>query len=240
MTTADGVARGFDRLARPYRWMEYASFGPALARCRYARLGECTAARRALIFGDGDGRFLARLLRAHPMIEIDAVDFSAAMLALQRRRAGAAHNRVRWHRADARAFAPPAGGFDVVVTHFFLDCFDNAELDLLVARVASCCTDGAVWIVSEFAIPNRGWARWPSRAVVAALYRAFGLLTGLPVRRLPDHHAALCRHGFRLEDERRFQGGMLQSQRWRRSDKVGGGAAEQNVALFRLEADVRA
>jgi hypothetical protein len=51
----------FNRLARFYRWMELVSFGPWLCWCRCAFVGEVSACRYALILGDGDGRFTARL-----------------------------------------------------------------------------------------------------------------------------------------------------------------------------------
>jgi SAM-dependent methyltransferase len=88
------AAPNFDSLARPYRWMEYLTFGSALQRCRTHFLpqlsGRCPALGTALILGDGDGRFLARLLAANPHLSVDAVDTSAAMLRQLTRRAAAA------------------------------------------------------------------------------------------------------------------------------------------------------
>ena len=78
----------FNRLARIYLWMELACFGPWLWWCRCTFLRELADSRRALVIGDGDGRFTARLLRANPGIQIDAVDSSAAMLHSLLRRAG--------------------------------------------------------------------------------------------------------------------------------------------------------
>lgn len=76
----------FDRVARPYRWLEYMSFGPWLERCRNAQLAQLTAARHALLLGDGDGRFLARLLKANPLLRADVVDSSHSMLCILNRR----------------------------------------------------------------------------------------------------------------------------------------------------------
>ena len=56
----------FDRLARIYRWMELVTFGPLLGRCRYRFLEQLCNCRTALLLGDGDGRFAARLLAANP------------------------------------------------------------------------------------------------------------------------------------------------------------------------------
>jgi hypothetical protein len=50
--------------------------------------------------------------------------------------------------------------------------------------------------------------------IVGSLYRCFGVLTGLRVRKLPDHAASLRRHGLTLDHEENFLGGLLQSQVW--------------------------
>jgi ubiquinone/menaquinone biosynthesis C-methylase UbiE len=70
----------FGRLARAYRWMEYFSFGPYLKQCRRLRIPEMAACRRAVVYGDGDGRFLSELVRQVPEIQVLAVDASEEML----------------------------------------------------------------------------------------------------------------------------------------------------------------
>src|ERR1019366_262867 len=147
----------FDRLARLYRWMEIASFGPWLWRCRCAFLGELGRCRRALVLGDGDGRFTALLRRANPDIQVDAVDASPAMLRALVRRAGPHAARVHAHVADARQWGPrpPAQTqpYDLIVTHFFLDCLTTGEIASLAATVGPALTWDALWVVSEFAVP---------------------------------------------------------------------------------------
>ena len=54
-----------DPIASSYRWLEYAAFGLALENARFDFLSHAAAARRVLILGEGDGRFLARLLRCN-------------------------------------------------------------------------------------------------------------------------------------------------------------------------------
>ena len=89
-----------DPIARIYRWLEYASFGRALERCRFRFLDDVAEARCALLLGDGDGRFLDRLLKAAPSVAAETIDSSAEMLSLARVRCGA--DRVRYRRDDAR------------------------------------------------------------------------------------------------------------------------------------------
>jgi hypothetical protein len=72
----------------------------------------------------------------------------------------------------------------------------------------------AQWLISEFAVPAGWHGRFIARPLIRTLYWAFGLLTGLEVRTLPDYHAALRWAGFELVQERRWLGGLLASELW--------------------------
>lgn len=209
----DASRSGFNKLARVYRWMEYATFGPLLQQTRLQFVPEISAARRVLVLGDGDGRFCVRMLLAAPQAQAVAMDASAAMLhrlRLRAVRAGVADRLTTVH-GDA-SVALPEGEFDLVCTHFFLDCLDDDAVGALALRVRRQCP-GAMWVVSEFAVPH-GAMRWPARGLVGLLYAAFGLLTGLRNQRLPDHAAALRGNGFRLEVVRGRAAGLLRAELW--------------------------
>jgi SAM-dependent methyltransferase len=211
----DDRSPNFDRLAALYRWMEWLSFGPYLGRCRCAFLHEMSEARRALVLGDGDGRFTAALLRGNRNVDVDAVDVSEAMLRSLRRRVGVGAARVRTEVRDARGWSPrPDAAYDLVVTHFFLDCLTTEEVGELAERVRPALTAGARWVVSEFAVPGGVFGRWVARPLVAFLYWAFGVLTGLKVRRLPNWRAALEEAGLVPAAERRWLRGLLVSEMW--------------------------
>ncbi len=205
----------FDKLARAYRWMEYLSFGPALSRCRTEFLPDLAHCRNALVIGDGDGRFSARLLETNREIRVDAIDASPAMLAALVRRAGRNAVRVRTEVADARAWqAANSEPYDLVVTHFFLDCLTTDEVRALGAKIGAAATPNAKWLVSEFAVPRSLFGRIVARPLVSALYSAFGLLTGLRVRALPDYASALAETGFQLASRRARLWGLLVSDLW--------------------------
>jgi len=192
-----------DRIARWYRWFEYAGFGRALERRREAFLSDVSDARRVLALGDGDGRALAALLAAAPHACVDYIDVSARMLDLARTRAGT--NHVNYRCEDARTAHLPDAEYDLIVTHFFLDCFDETDLEPLIARLASAATPQARWLISEFR--GNGW-------LVRALYLFFRLVTGLSTRRLADHHPLLKRYGFRLMRHEDTWRGLLSSELW--------------------------
>jgi len=209
----------FDRVARPYRWLEYMSFGPCLERCRDAQLARLTGARRALLLGDGDGRFLARLLAANPIVTADVVDSSQSMHTIleQRIRSSGpqARRRICLHRADALEWNL-SGSYDLIVSHFFLDCFFPCQLEQLFDRVLPHALPGARWVISEFAIPRNPLAACLARGIIGLLYRAFGLLAGLEVRALPEYASPLLSRGLVLSYDRRYLGGLLCSQVWTR------------------------
>jgi ubiquinone/menaquinone biosynthesis C-methylase UbiE len=208
----------FGRLARVYRWMEYFSFCRYLQRCRLLRIAEMTACRSALVYGDGDGRFLAKLVRSARGMRIAAVDASSGMLrqAAKRLPSDVPARLVQADALTCEVSAFPEAPFDLVVSHFFLDCFDEEELATLLARVNAAAGEAAVWVVSDFAIPQQPVARQLGRLVVGGLYLAFGLLTGLRTRRLPDHGRVMSESGWTLEDRRTLLLGLLASERWRR------------------------
>jgi SAM-dependent methyltransferase len=204
----------FDRVARIYRWIELVTFGNSLWRCRCAFLDELHACRNALVIGDGDGRFTARLLELNPSIRIDAVDASREMLLTLLRNAGAHANRVRTYRADAREWMPPGSSYDAIVTHFFLDCLSTDEVFELAQRLQNCSAPSSRWVVSEFAIPVSWYGRLVARPLVAFLYLAFRLLTGIQALRLPNHRDAMTRAGFKLNLDRSTLAGLLVSEMW--------------------------
>ena len=210
-----------DRVARAYRTAEYASFGGALQACRVRYLRDVAECRRALVCGDGDGRFVAELLRANREVCIDYVDLSAGMAGLAGRRVYAigpqAIARTSFHVGDVRNFKlDDSAAYDLITAHFFLDCFDDMEVTGVARRLASLARPGAMLLLSDFRIPPRGVARYIAGAIVRGLYGAFRVATGLRVTRLPSYERGLERAGFRKDDETLKLGGLLAASLWRK------------------------
>lgn len=215
---------GFDRLAPHYLWLEHVVAGRRLQACRTAYLATLPRPRRVLVLGVGRGRFVRALVTRHPGVPVVCVDASAAMLARVRRLCaglGAAAAGVSCVHADALSTLP-VGPFDLVATHFFLDCFRPDQLSALVDRVASVAAPGATWLVADFAVPAHGWRRWRARAIHALMYAVFRLVTGLAASRLTPPDEALRAHGFRLRARRTFDQGLLHSDCWELGGSAGG------------------
>jgi ubiquinone/menaquinone biosynthesis C-methylase UbiE len=209
------AAPDFDGLARAYRCMEWASFGPFLGLCRAAFLSRLTRCHCALVLGDGDGRFTARLFRENSSIRVHAVDASSAMLTALRRNCGADAARLTTERADLRTWhPPPASHYDLIVAHFVLDCLNTQEVLALAQRIKPVVAAKVFCVISEFAVPLGWFGRLVAGPIVRGLYISFGLLTGLRPRTLPDYAAALTAAGFTQLERRPRLGGLLVSELW--------------------------
>lgn len=202
------------RLAPWYRWIEYAAFGRALERARYVFLDRLRGARRVLVFGEGDGRMLARLLIAAPLARFDVIESSGEMIALARRRIGASADRVRFHQCDALCGVWPSGSYDVIVTHFFLDCFRDIEARYLISAAVDRMPPDALWLVTDFAIPPRGWRRWHAAIWIGIMYRFFRVATGLRNQSLPEIYRLLTEAGLSRLAVKPARAGLIQSEIW--------------------------
>lgn len=208
----------FDAIARLYRWAEYLALGPLLKRTRETFLPALSDRRRALLLGDGDGRFAAALLRAVPGLHAHAVDGSLVMLRLLRSRCRRDGNADRLHLQHASVLsADLPAATDLIVTHFLLDCLPQPELDSLALRLAAKVQPGCLWVVSEFGYPRHRLGRALARIYLRLLYLALRVLTGLVPQRLPDPERALLGAGFCRLERRQKLSGFLYAELWQRS-----------------------
>lgn len=203
----------FDRIAPHYRWIEYSFAGHALQKCRTAFLDDLESPSRVLILGEGDGSFLAELLRRHPRAEVTCIDASAAMLDLARTRIDPAA-QVKFIHADILTWTRPAAGFDLIVTHFVLDCFRPEELAAVLGKLAAAAAPGARWLVSDFRVPAAGPAKWLARGVLHFLYAFFRRVASVPADRLTPPDERLRHAGFELRERRLHRWGLLHSDLW--------------------------
>jgi SAM-dependent methyltransferase len=203
------------RLAPWYRWIEYAAYGRALERRRFAFLRRLAGARHVLVLGEGDGRTVARLLKIAPQAQFDVVEVSPEMIALARGRVGDSR-RVHFQQGDARTHEWLAGGYDGIVTNFFLDCFTDDDLTHLVPKLADALAPEGIWIVGEFAIPPRGWRRLHARTWIWTMYRFFGITTGLRAQRLPAIERLMREAGMMRVEQQSERAGLMISEVWRR------------------------
>jgi ubiquinone/menaquinone biosynthesis C-methylase UbiE len=209
----------FDRIAPHYRWLETVSFGNALQRARTFWVQEIPWPHRALICGQGNGRFLCELLRIHPGIEVDCVDASAGMLNLARHRVlcscPGSLPRVHFVHSDVLKWKP-TGTYDLFVTHFFFDCFPRSDVKSIAAKLALAAAPKAVWLVADFVVPASGVVdRLLARVWLRAMYLFFWFAASIAADDLIDPTPYLEANGFIRAARTLSLGGMLKSDLFR-------------------------
>jgi hypothetical protein len=140
------------------------------------------------------------------------------MLELLSKRCARFADRLEIHQVDALEFdGTDYEPYDLVVTHFFLDCLPQAEVELLAKRVYALLSPGALWVISDFRIAQ-GILRVPTLFFVRALYFAFRVITGLRTTHLPHHASALASGGFTRLRSQLLMGGLLTAELWQKSN----------------------
>ncbi len=208
--------------------------GNLMQRCRTQHLAQCGQYRRALLVGEGTGRFLAALLEQNPESEIVCVEQSQKMIGQIRRRLAArrlTENRVRFEKADFLTWRGPPASFDLIATHFFLDCFDSDQLDLIIEKFGRLAAPGANWLVSDFQIPAAGWRRWRAQMIVAALYQFFRVTANLTATELIPPDQWIERAGFMRRETAAFSFGLIHSDRWEKLKSTAVGGNHQGCSL---------
>ncbi len=213
----------FDTLAPHYRWMEFVLAGNKLQRCRTAFLKDVANARDVLICGEGNGRFLVECRRRLPRARITCVDASPRMLEAARTRLARQDlfdPNIEFLLADILQWDSEPARFDLIVTHFFLDCFRPEQLAGVVSALATSTRAGAAWLLADFQIPVSSLSRLRALACHWLMYRFFRLTTALPARKLTAPDPFLARNGFSLRDRRESEWGLLHTDLWRKAPAI--------------------
>jgi ubiquinone/menaquinone biosynthesis C-methylase UbiE len=207
----------FDLLAPHYRWMEFVLAGNKLQACRTTFLQEVADRKNVLILGEGNGRFLLNCRRALASAHITCVDASSRMLRSARKRLarhGLRSREIEFIHIDALRWKPCPNSFDLIVTHFFLDCFSGDQLEQLIRTVAQASTANAEWLLADFQVPDGGWKRVRARIVHVLMYAFFRAATRLPAKALTCPDPFLAANGFALRSRRLSEWGLLHTDRW--------------------------
>ena len=136
------------------------------------------------------------------------------MISLARRAVGT--GPVRFIQADVSAVAFVKNSYDLIVTHFFLDCFSEETLPALIDKLAAAASANAVWLIADFCYSANGWHRWAGRALIGFMYRFFRVVAGIEARRLVDYRPSLRGNGFECAEEMASPNEMIRSELWRR------------------------
>jgi hypothetical protein len=148
------------------------------------------------------------------------------------REGGLDESRAEFIQADMLDWAAPHREFDLIVTHFFLDCFRPDQLDLLLPKLSEAAAPDACWLLADFQEPAAGPAKWRARAILEAMYLFFRWAAALPASQLTPPDALLARQGFALGQRRTFDWGLFHSDLWIRAGATLSGERSRRCSLM--------
>jgi tRNA (cmo5U34)-methyltransferase len=157
-----------------------------------------------LVIGGGTGQILPSLLSISDT-KIWYVEKSPAMIKRAKQRCPEEQRLcfILGNEEDV-----PEIAFDVVVTCFFLDVLDNAQVFNLAKRLAT--RPGREWYVADF-VDEARWHGW----MLKLMYKFFAAVAQLGNRALPSWQDALSSNGFSLMRHSYRFGGFIKSCQFR-------------------------
>jgi ubiquinone/menaquinone biosynthesis C-methylase UbiE len=105
--------------------------------------------------------------------------------------------------------------YDLIVTHFFLDCFTEPQLKSLVAKLARSAAPNATWLIADFCYPNSHIGQWRARLWINAMYRFFRAVTEINAQTLIDPAPFLRLENFACARRQLFNHGLIKSEVWK-------------------------
>ena len=213
----------YSRIARHYHLLERFTMWNALKGARLAhleKLAEHGKVRNALLIGEGNGSFLLPFLERYPEAEILVIDSCPEMIKAAKeklRRSNHNNSKVRFELVDMRQAKLTASQYDVLVTNFFFDNFDQATTTQLVTKLANAAAPEAQWLWSDFKIPEHGWLALRARFWLKVLYLFFGRVASVSVRQLPDAERAIMASGYTSVASKELCGRLLRATHYSKS-----------------------
>ena len=206
------VPSGFDRVAFAYDMLAKLVFGNQLNRAKERFFSHIRQGERVLIMGGGTGWILPNVLeRVGENGKIVFVEASEKML-------NKARHRISQHPLQKNVhflhgthhMIPPQLTFDQIHTHFFLDLFDQTELERTVDLLNQFLSTSGKWFVTDFSPPTHSW-NLAGRCLIRLMYLFFRILCGIQSSRLPDYQTALIQAGLQEMKEKKVWNGMIGS-----------------------------
>lgn len=192
--------KGYDRLAPWYKTLEHLAFGSLLMESRIALLEHLPQVQTALVLGEGDGRFLEAFLTCQPHCQVTCLEQSSQMItkAVSRLKRTGLDAQVQFFQGDFTSFQLQPHAFDVIITTFVLDLFEDNTLRHLIPKLARSLEPEGFWYYADFHVPETGYATYRARLWLTLLYAFFRWQTNLQTCKLLDPEPFLEANGFTL------------------------------------------
>jgi len=209
MQNSGRVKRGFDLLSSSYDTLSKLFFGGMLMKAQTYFIPELQKHRSILIFGGGTGKILIELMKNKTGDDYCYVDISEKMIRLTKNRIEGMESADKVKFICGSYQDIPNEKFDLVITPFVLDCFDEEQLAVVMKTLGDKISPTGKWLFTDFHIPAKGMTRVAAKATTRILYFFFNLFCKLGTRQLPDFEKAFATLNYCKQKEKNFMKEML-------------------------------
>ncbi len=195
----------FNRVAPFYDLLARLIFGKAIRKAQVEYLNRISSNDKVLILGGGTGWILDEI-RKHGTPEIIYVDISEKMISRSKKR-GYPENKVTFITGSHHEI--PEGDYDVILTFFFLDMFNQSDVTRIVHEFREKLKSGGLWLVADFneEIQRRG--NKVKKALLKFMYWFFRLTCNIEANRLAEFRQTFEKQNLKLQETKLFYSRMI-------------------------------
>lgn len=188
------MSNSFDFVAPYYDFLAHLVFGNKLLDAQCKNLKNISANRTkisVLIVGGGTGKYLRAFCDRFTNAHVTYVEASEKMLSLAKKKVKNADlDRVEFVLSKWEDFYTE-NIYDVLITNFFLDCFSDRTLPIIVDKGYERLARKGIWLVTDF----KHQPKVPGRLLIKVMYSFFRFVSNLETRNLPDYNTLFKHSG---------------------------------------------
>lgn len=175
----------FNSIAPVYDWLAQLVFGDAIWKSQIHFLNEIKPSDKVLILGGGSGKILESI----PICQsIYFLEKSEKMLQLAKKRN--VNQKISWLCEDFLIYHSEEV-FDVIICPFFLDAFNEKNLELVINQIRKYLKSSGKLLVIDFQIKKKWHA-----ILVLAMYLFFRIVVSYNGKKLLNFSSLLEKKGF--------------------------------------------
>ncbi|MGC4023365.1 MAG: class I SAM-dependent methyltransferase [Cyclobacteriaceae bacterium] len=194
----------FDSISGVYDLLAKLIFGNSIRESQKLFFPNIPNDSRILILGGGTGWILLELFKVQPKCSVWYVDASLKMISLAKRKTKNDRRIQFIHGTEENI---PDMKFDVVITNFFLDLFEDHSIADLIRKIKNSLNVRALWIATDFV--NR---RWWHRLMVRIMYLFFRVVSEIEAKQLPKWSENISESGLQEIKSRSFFRGFIETK----------------------------
>ncbi len=195
----------FNRIAGIYDSIGQIVFGNTLRQSQSTYLDTIKTGDSVLIVGGGSGQLLTELENLQIPIKIEYLEKSQKMINLSKLRGPFKYLSINFIHADL--LESQLNKYNVIITNFFLDVFEEHNLQIVIAKLSGSLKVKGLWLVTDFVSAGKP----VQNLLISAMYRFFKIVVNLEGNKLLDFEKYLQEAGFAKRKSRKFYYQMIES-----------------------------